>query len=795
MIEGDAVNAKVILPWERPTDREIEANGPRERYDPGTTVFYKWQITRSRKVGMGEEVNVLNSEIRSFTMQRRIILAILGDSYGSGEGAPAAEGSSGWIQSIQGVSAHRSPVSGQELAVKEFFGARPELAYDYVNVSVSGSLLRDIYDKNLDEYVDFVQGDKLNKWLTKRDYSDLDTIILSISGNDFGFANLVYGYMGIGHGHGVLPLFGDDDELTVAANMQNWLLQWAKCRLIQYVWESTVHAFIRNVVESVGAVRFWCYGEAFWELDPDYYDKCIDRIANYLIRFVDNYLAGFIRNCWAREQDMLDIVRENFTFKEPYGPNWEKDFTNGTGRLANWSEYVNWVQSRYPKMAKFLHNELENAHGSKAPVSVIPSQILVTGYPSFFKNATLYNEELNTHDLFNIIFPSFDSDDWTIGVDLSINRTFNPWGDLEFNVNIPIQFEVGIEDVFELIDGPLAEFQDTTNLGLFSRTEIREINNELAPPVTAPQPNPGGINHEIRKAVVAANAAALQANPDHPTDWCFIPLDPFVPRNGHLASSGRLFNRLMDVNNYGERGDPHRATNAFHPNRRGHNQIYRPAILGQLEAKLTNQYLEQAAARDGMFRFDLGAPDLRFFESILPKYGFDYDIYSRILKIGGSIINAGNIKTVGVININPKILIDPTNDIEELSLSPLKPTVPIRSLGLGEEVQFTGEYRVDPVPLREDVPFQIDSDSVKELKGYENSDKVLRYFFSSRKAKVKISISSNNDKNDLNDQNNEISVPLEIFPDINKDGLANLIKRVKEDLGGLLGRAIDVVDY
>ena len=179
-IPDGTVRINAMLPWEKPTHREIEAAKPKDEYEPGTKVYYVWEITRT-PIRVGEPQNFF-TEIKSFTMPRRITLAILGDSYGSGEGAPDLNGSSPWIEELEGVIAHRSAISGQELAVKEFFEARPDFAYDYINVSCSGAVISSINERK-SEYMKeaddgFIQAKKLAQWLSARKYTDLDTIVL-----------------------------------------------------------------------------------------------------------------------------------------------------------------------------------------------------------------------------------------------------------------------------------------------------------------------------------------------------------------------------------------------------------------------------------------------------------------------------------------------------------------------------------------------------------------------------------------------------------------------------------------
>ena len=105
-----------ILPWESPTPREIEAPKPMDEYEPGTTVYYKWEIIR--KATLGDKETAFRTDLKSFTMPRRITLAIMGDSFGSGEGAPDQNGPTPWIDVLEGEIAHRSPISDRNWLLK-----------------------------------------------------------------------------------------------------------------------------------------------------------------------------------------------------------------------------------------------------------------------------------------------------------------------------------------------------------------------------------------------------------------------------------------------------------------------------------------------------------------------------------------------------------------------------------------------------------------------------------------------------------------------------------------------------
>jgi hypothetical protein len=197
--------ATTILPWGLPkpsTHHDI----PADIAPPGSEVFYRWEIQFMENGQPDRRIG----DRHAFTMPRRVIVAILGDSFGSGEGAPSRVGSP-WQPYNEGEAAHRSPISGQELAVKNFFAASPDIAYDFLNVSSSGAIASDIYsrvsqfqrnglgsdDPSAAEGVRYIQRERLEEWLTARNYTSLDAIILSCGGNDLGFSTVLTNYLGL----------------------------------------------------------------------------------------------------------------------------------------------------------------------------------------------------------------------------------------------------------------------------------------------------------------------------------------------------------------------------------------------------------------------------------------------------------------------------------------------------------------------------------------------------------------------------------------------------------------------
>ncbi len=165
----------------------------------GEQVFYKWLlIPRSG----GTKV----SGVSRFIMPRPINIAILGDSYGSGEGAPAV--GSLWIAGNSGNNCHRSENAGQFQAVRQFATNNPGIAIVYKPffVSCSGAttvkLISSPYNTDFcnkvpgsaDEIPQITQlrGVFANPGKFKEDIQGkIDVLLVSTGGNDAGFADAV----------------------------------------------------------------------------------------------------------------------------------------------------------------------------------------------------------------------------------------------------------------------------------------------------------------------------------------------------------------------------------------------------------------------------------------------------------------------------------------------------------------------------------------------------------------------------------------------------------------------------
>ena len=179
-------SANGTVPWRKPVrNGTCTSLTPAERgadfiKDNGTG-YYRWIVNYTEGGIAKEQIG----DIHTFTAPRRLVFVNIGDSYGAGLGAPCA-GPLPWLDND--FDARRSALSGQELAIAEFGMNNPDTAYDYTNEAVSGAIASDVIAS---------QADKVANWMRLNRYKTIDTVILSIGGNDMGFSALVKRYLGL----------------------------------------------------------------------------------------------------------------------------------------------------------------------------------------------------------------------------------------------------------------------------------------------------------------------------------------------------------------------------------------------------------------------------------------------------------------------------------------------------------------------------------------------------------------------------------------------------------------------
>ncbi len=200
---GSIRQASWIMPWRKRLPGASNLSGPQELFADGSSGFYQW-VVEYTSAGTTER---LFGDVHSFTIPRRLVFGMMGDSFGSGEGAPAV-GSSPWIN----TAGHRSAVSGGEIAISMFHNNYRNLAFDYVNATSSGAIAHDIWSEIGQSNREGTDGQgiatpqakvleaflgKPEKDFNYNSYEHVDAIILSCGGNDIGFSTMVKHYFGI----------------------------------------------------------------------------------------------------------------------------------------------------------------------------------------------------------------------------------------------------------------------------------------------------------------------------------------------------------------------------------------------------------------------------------------------------------------------------------------------------------------------------------------------------------------------------------------------------------------------
>jgi hypothetical protein len=195
--------ADYIMPWRKRDPGSNNLTGPAELIPDGQSGFYQWVL----EYVAGGSTQRAFGDVHSITMPRRLVFVMMGDSFGSGEGAAAA-GSKPWLN----TAGHRSPLSGGEIAISLFRQNNKNLAFDYVNTTSSGAIADDIHSSVAQSNREGTDGQGINtpqakvlenflgkpeKDFNYNSYKHVDAIIMSCGGNDIGFSTIVTHYFGL----------------------------------------------------------------------------------------------------------------------------------------------------------------------------------------------------------------------------------------------------------------------------------------------------------------------------------------------------------------------------------------------------------------------------------------------------------------------------------------------------------------------------------------------------------------------------------------------------------------------
>ena len=176
----------------------------------GARVSFRWVLETPDGVRRGT--------VHNFVMPHPLTIAIMGDSYGSGEGAPhTAENLINGSVDIDTVTwddreSHRSKFSGLVLGLNAFANRYPELWIESTHVAVSGATVSTHEVGHKGGYVDDFLGnreaimiaphalpnvrvpaqiDRVTAWMGENGFIRMHSILMTGGGNDAGFGDLI----------------------------------------------------------------------------------------------------------------------------------------------------------------------------------------------------------------------------------------------------------------------------------------------------------------------------------------------------------------------------------------------------------------------------------------------------------------------------------------------------------------------------------------------------------------------------------------------------------------------------
>jgi hypothetical protein len=158
----------------------------------GKKVFYR--VLKRVRNAANED---FRDETRDFIMPDKLTIGLIGDSYGSGEGAPDDPADDNNTNMWTNDPCHRSMRSGQVRAVKQVKEAHPELAIAYKHRSCSGAEIDELFEKrqNVSNGTAPIQLVEIKNWLQTNNFERLDILVMSVGGNDVGMVGMVTDYL------------------------------------------------------------------------------------------------------------------------------------------------------------------------------------------------------------------------------------------------------------------------------------------------------------------------------------------------------------------------------------------------------------------------------------------------------------------------------------------------------------------------------------------------------------------------------------------------------------------------
>lgn len=165
--------------------------------EKGECVYFKV----FRRYGQGRNRQEQSSPVQSLRMPDSYNIAIAGDSFASGEGAPdKAFNAFSNLPQWTNADCHRSSKSGITRAVKYFIHKHPEVAVDFASAACSGARIEELHEEiegtSSGVSVSMNQFKQLHHTLIEvRKHDQINLLLMSIGGNNAEFALFVTSFI------------------------------------------------------------------------------------------------------------------------------------------------------------------------------------------------------------------------------------------------------------------------------------------------------------------------------------------------------------------------------------------------------------------------------------------------------------------------------------------------------------------------------------------------------------------------------------------------------------------------
>lgn len=156
-------------------------------------VYFRFVLLQ--RIGSSRQDTLYISNLHQFQMPAPISIALVGDSYAAGEGAPWRGDGASWLD----CDCHRSIWSGHYQAVCRLIKENSQLDIQFLNLACTGETILSMLPRDVlmsAGYLPYIYNthdrvSAIKDWLIDNNLGNLSLLLMSTGGNDAGFADFI----------------------------------------------------------------------------------------------------------------------------------------------------------------------------------------------------------------------------------------------------------------------------------------------------------------------------------------------------------------------------------------------------------------------------------------------------------------------------------------------------------------------------------------------------------------------------------------------------------------------------